>query len=348
MTRLPGATRAKYLVATYGRQLVVILLVAGALLLGGAVWIYTHPPTTTVTDHTNQQTIESTLHTGATVTGESNLYRQGTRLQDQHIYLLPATPNVTLTVQTTLPPDEPVRLTHHLELVMQATNDGAVFWQRSQTLQEQQVTTSDGSLNTSTTLDIPALKDRLEPIRNEIGSGSSLNVFIRVTTSYETSLYSGTLSDTSSLRLSGDTYSVEPLQLEKTESTPETREVVLPTRNEFSYLLPAGVGVGTLLLAAVIGFNYRRLAGRDLLAEVHQARYSEWISAGTIPPSMGTEHVQVDSLEDLVGIAIDTRKRVLYDGSQEVYVVIDGPVVYYYGDWSPRSEQDFDRSMGSE
>lgn len=338
MTGFPGPARAKLLIATYGRQLVIILIVVGVLLMGSAGWIYTHPPTTTVTDRTNQQTIESTLHTSAIVTGESNLYRQGAQLQDKPIYLLPATPNVTLTVQTTLPPDASVQLTHRLELVMQATSDGTVFWQRSQTLQKQQVTTSDGSLNTSATLDIPGLKDRVEPIRSELGTSSSLRVFIRVTTSYETSLYSGTLSDTSSLRLSGDSYSVAPLTLKKTESTSETREVVLPTRNAFSYLVPAGVGTGALLLAVVIGFNHRRLGERDVLAaQVHQARYSEWISAGTIPPSVGGEHVEVDSLEDLVGIAIDTRKRVLFDGSQEVYVVIDGPVVYYYGDWRPGS-----------
>lgn len=349
MTRLPGIVRAKLLIVKYGRLLVVGLLVVGALSLGSAGWIYTHPPTTTVTDQTNQQTIESSLHTSAIVTGESNLYRQGTQLQDQHIYLLPAAPNVTLTLQTTVPSGEAVRLNHRLELVMEATNDGTVFWQRSRLLRERQRTTSSGSMNTSTTIDIPALRDRLGPIKSEIGTDSSLRVFVRVTTSYETGQYSGTLSETSSLQLSRDTYTVEPLTLKKMESTPETREVVLPTRNEFSYLLPAGVGVGALLLAVIIGFSHRRLSEQDLLADqVHQTRYSEWISAGTLPSTVGNEHVKVDSLEDLVGIAIDTKKRVLFDSSQDVYAVIDGPVVYYYGDWKPKNGQDFDWPMDNE
>ncbi|WP_336024643.1 DUF5305 family protein [Halobellus salinisoli] len=339
MIGLPGIVRAKLLVATYGRQFVIILFVVGVLLMGSAGWIYTHPPTTTVTDNTNQQTIESTLHTSANVTGESDLYQQGTQLRDKTIYLLPATPNATLTVQTTVPPDEDVHLTQQLELVMQATNGGTVFWERSRTLQEQQVTTSDGSLNTSATLDIPKLKDQTDEIRSEIGAESSLHIFIRVTTSYETSLYSGSISETSSLRLAQDLYSFKPLTIGKTESTPETREVILPTRSVFSYLVPAGIGVGVLLLAVAIEFIFRRVRGQDILAEqVHRTRYSEWISAGTIPPSMGSKYVSVDSLEDLVGIAIDSRKRVLFDRSEDVYVVIDGPVVYYYGDWPRRKE----------
>lgn len=339
MIRLPGLARMKLLIADYGRQLVIVLVLLGVLLVGSAGWIYTHPPTTTVTDRTNQQTIESTLHTSAIVTGESTLYQQGSRLRDQHIYLLPATPNVTLTVQTSTPPDEPVRLTHRLELVIQATNDGTVFWQQSDLLQEQEVTTSNGSLNTSATLSIPELRERLEPIRNEIGADSSLNVFVRVTTVYETSLYSGTLSDTSTLRLATDSYSIKPLTYAETESTPETREVVLPTRDAFSYVVPLVGGVGALLLAVGIGFISRGLAGREALAdELHQMRYSEWISVGTLPSTLGSERVRVDSIEDLVGIAIDTNKRVVFDSDRELYAVIDGPVVYHYGDWSPRAE----------
>ena len=307
--------------------------------MASAGWVYTHPPTTTVTDNTNQQTIESTLHTSAVVTGDSSLYQQGTQLRDKPVYLLPATPNVTLSVHTTGPPDETVRLTHQLELVMRATSGGTVFWERSRTLREQHGTIADGSLNTSAMLGIPETTDRVDQIRTEIGRDSSLNVFIRVTTSYETSRYTGEMSENSPLQLSSDSYSVKPLTFEKTESTPETREVTLPTRNAFSFLLPAGIGVGVLFLAGAIELMLRRVSGRDTLAnQVDRTRYSEWISAGTISPSMGSERVSVDSIEDLVGIAIDSRKRVLFDESSEVYVVIDGSTVYYYGDWAPREE----------
>lgn len=343
MIRLPGIARTKLIIAEHGRLIGVLLFIIGILALGGAAWIYTHPPTTTVTDHTNEQTIESTLHTSALVTGESSLYRQGNRLRDQHIYFTSATPNVTLTLRTTTSPDESVRLAHKIELVTQATNGGTVFWERSRVLEDQTATSSDGSLNSSTTIDINELKKRLDPVASEIGPDSSLRVAVRVTTSYESSEHSGTLTDTAAIGLSGGSYTVAPLTLETTESTQSTRQVPLPSRNAFDYIFPAGFGLVALLFAGLIGVSRRRLPPRDVLAEqVQRLRYSDWISAGTIPSSMDSQPVRIETLDDLVGIAIDTNKPVLFDEQQDVFAVIDGGVVYYYGDWPEPESSDFE------
>lgn len=343
MTRLPGLARAKLIIAEYGRLIGVLLFLVGILSLGGAAWIYAHPPTTTVTDYSNEQTIESTLHSSALVSGESSLYRQGNRLRDQQIYFTSATPNVTLTVRTTAAPAESARLAHKVELVTQATNDGTVFWERSRVLEEQSATASDGSLNSSTTIDINALKQRLEPIANEIGPDGSLQVAVRVTTSYETQQHSGTLTDTAAIRLSRGSYSVAPLTLETTERTQTTRRVRLPSRNAFGYVVPAGVGIVAVLLAGFVGVSHRRLPHPDILADrVQRLRYSDWISEGTIPSSMDREPVHIETLDDLVGIAIDTKKPVLLDKQRDVFAVIDGQVLYYYGDWSEPEPSEFD------
>lgn len=342
MTGLPGVVRAKLAIASYGKHLGVALLVLGVLSLGVAGWTYANPPTTTVTERTHEQTFESTLHTSGTVTGESNIYRQGTRLRDQHIYISPAVPNLTLTVRTTAPTDKDVTLATRLELVFEASNGGTAFWQRSHVLEERRTTVSDGSMNTSTTIDIPALRDRIEPLTSDIGTGSTLDVFLRVTTSYETSRYSGRMRDTAAVHLGRDTYSIGQVGLQTTESTPETRRVVLPSRNEFTYLLPAGGGGLALLFAGLVGYYHRRLPRPGVLEDrVHRTRYSEWISAGELPPSMDGQRVAVDSLEDLVGVAVDTKKRVLFDGSRDVYAVVDGRVVYHYGDWDSPEDRDF-------
>lgn len=343
MTRLPGIARTKLIIAEYGRLIGILLFIVGILSLGGAAWIYAHPPTTTVTDQTNEQTIESTLHTSALVTGESSLYRQGNRLRDQHIYFTSATPNVTLTVRTTTSPDESALLAHKIELITEATNGGTVFWERSRVLEDQTATSSDGSLNSSTTIDINELKKRLDPIASEIGPESSLQVSVRVTTTYETNQHSGTLTDTAALRLSRESYSVEPLTLETTESTQTTRRVPLPSRNAFDYIFPAGFGIVALLFAGIIGVYHRRLPHRDILADqVQRLRYSDWISEGTIPSSMDSQPVHIETLDDLVGIAIDTNKPVLLDRQQDVFAVIDGRVLYYYGDWSEPESSDFE------
>lgn len=343
MTRLPGIARTKLIIAEYGRLICLLLFIVGILSLGGAAWNYANPPTTTVTDHLNEQTIESTLHTSAVVTEESSLYRQGTRLQDQHIYFTSATPNATLTVRTTATPDNSVRLSHKIELVTQATNDGTVFWERSRVLEDQTATASDGSLNSSTTIEINDLKQQLDPIANEIGPDSSLQISVRVTTSYETDEHAGTLTDTAALRLSSDSYSVAPLTLGTTESTETTRQVPLPSRSGFDYPFRGGLGIVAVLFAGYIGVYQHRLPDRDVLAEqVQRLRYSEWISTGTIPPGIDGQPVRIGSLADLVEIAIDTNKPVVLDEQQDVFAVIDGEVVYYYGEWYAPESSDFE------
>lgn len=335
MNSLPGIARAKLIVSEYGPVLAIVLAVVGVIALGGAAWIYTHPPTTTVTDQTNKQTVRSTLQTSAVVTGDSSLYQRGDRLENQPVYFVAATPNPALTVRTTVPDEQAVQVTQQITLVVRATYDGDSFWQETRTLERKDATTSNGTVTTSTELDVPRLKDRITPVQNEIGSAGSLMVFINVTTSYETDQYSGTLSRTTPIELSDRTYAIEQLSFEETKSTPKTREVVLPTRNASSYVIPAGIGVISLLCAgAVVSLYSRREQWSTIEDQIHQNRYAEWISVGTLSPDIGTQKVPLESLEDLVDVGIDMGKRVIHDRERDVYAVIDGQIVYYYGEES--------------
>ena len=342
MTLLPGIPRLKLVVAEYGPVLVVVLAVAGILALGSAGWTYANPPTTTVTDQVDKQTIQSELGTGAVVTGDSNLYERGTRLTNRPIYFVDTAPNLSLTVRTTAPADQPVRIDHTIELVVRASADGNEFWSRSRVLANERETTSDGTASTSTTVDVPALEERLAPVRAEVGAAGSIEVLVRVTTAYETNQYAGELHRTTPLKLSGGTYAVEQVTLETTESSSASREIVLPTWDESAFAFPAGIGAVALLVAGAIAATSRRRDRWNVLEDdVHRQRYEEWISMGSLPRDLGTEHVPIASLEDLADVAIDTGKRVVYDDERERYAVIDGPVVYYYGDadeWDDRDD----------
>jgi hypothetical protein len=65
---------------------------------------------------------------------------------------------------------------------------------------------------------------------------------------------------------------------------------------------------------------------------VYRERYAEWISNGEFPTDTDKRYVTISSLEDLVDIAIDSNKRVIYDETLDAYGVADGDIVYYYGD----------------
>lgn len=335
MIQRPGISRAKLVITEYGPPLAIGLAIIGALALGGAGWIYTHPPTTTVTDQTDKQTVQSALQTSAVVTGESALYREGDRIENQPVYFTSATPNLTLSVQTTVPDEQSVHVVQSIELVTVATYDGTAFWQNTRTLEREEMTTSNGTATTSTALDVRQLEEEIAPVRNEVGSAGSLAVFIRVTTAYETGQYSGTLRDRTRLQLSERTYTIAPVTLETTETTPKTREIVLPTRDASAYTIPAGIGVSALLGAViVVGLYRRRDRWETVEDQLHHGRYAEWISAGTLAVDIGEQYVPMETLEDLVDIGIDMNKRVIYDSGRGVYAVIDGEMVYYYGEES--------------
>jgi hypothetical protein len=40
--------------------------------------------------------------------------------------------------------------------------------------------------------------------------------------------------------------------------------------------------------------------------------------------------VYVSHLADLVDVAIDTNKRVIYDAAEKMFFVIDDPILYYH------------------
>jgi len=107
--------------------------------------------------------------------------------------------------------------------------------------------------------------------------------------------------------------------------------VTVPTRNPLGYVLAGGLGLGLLVVAGIVAVSYRRGFDRQRLEQrVHELRYSEWISTGSIPDAFTETTISIDSLEGLVDVAIDTDNRVIHDGDHNVYVVVSGSAVYYY------------------
>jgi hypothetical protein len=59
--------------------------------------------------------------------------------------------------------------------------------------------------------------------------------------------------------------------------------------------------------------------------------FDEWISVGTVPASTDDERlVAIDSLEDLVDVAIDSNRRVVEDRDSGQFVVVDDGTRYVF------------------
>ena len=86
-----------------------------------------------------------------------------------------------------------------------------------------------------------------------------------------------------------------------------------------------------LVVAAAAVSRVETLLDPDALRrEIHSACWSWTISSGEFPTSADKPYISILTLEDLVDVAIDTNRRVIYDPQIEAYAVIDSSEIYYY------------------
>jgi hypothetical protein len=141
-----------------------------------------------------------------------------------------------------------------------------------------------------------------------------------------------------SIEPDGDTFSVDVADggertYERTE--PETATATVGPLRSLGSLALTLIGIGGLL---VLGSAKHR----DVLAppEGERARlavarereeFDDWISSGSLPaPLLDRPRVEIDSLEDLVDVAIDSDRRVIEDRDRGAFFVADGELLYRY------------------
>lgn len=324
--------RFTYVISKHGPTMIIALLVLGTVGIGAAGWVSTQPPTTEITDHSDRQTVESSLSTRSVVTGETSLYREGTTITNQPVYLRDATPNLTLALETRLPSETAGRVDQLVELVYTATRNGEVFWKRTKTLSGEQ--TRDGrTVVTRTTISIPSVLAQRNAYQAEVGEAATVAVHIRTSVEYSHEEYEGTFSETAAIRSGAGWYSVPSKTASRTHSTLETRTVELNVYDKPRFLVPGALG-GVLfitgLLVAGLYYGGTRRQSTVIEADVHHERYVDWISRGTLPQDDSPTAVYTDSLEDLVDVAIDTGERVIYDADRDRYAVLRGRTGYYH------------------
>ena len=319
------------MVAEHGPRLAAVLLVLGVLSLGVAGWAYANPPTTTVTDRENPQTVRTSVHTSAVVDGNGSFHAAGTELRDKPVYLLSTTPRLGLDLETDVPAGDPVRLTYRVSTVYNVSYDGKPFWNDSRVAFERTTTTRSGSATARATLDVRRIRQRIERLEDELGSDGRVHAAVRIHVAYETPRYEGAVSKTEPIRVTDRSYSFDPPTLSETRGESVTRTVPLPNRDPLGYLVPGTLGIAALAAAVGTLLWYARTPDSARLADdLQRARYDEWVSEGSLSIPLTSDAVAMRSLEDLVDVAIDAGRRVVYDPDRGVYAVVDGDTVYRY------------------
>jgi hypothetical protein len=349
------ALRFKYICGRYWRVLVPALLVVSALAFATAAAGVTppgQPQQTTV--ETDSMAVETTLSTAATVTGNTTLYERGDTLTDMPVYLRSATPEVRLIAETTTPTDRTVSVTQQVVLRLSATRNGEVFWSDARTLAVDSEAVTNGTLRTETTLDIEQLaRGELADVTAETGGVGAVRAEVVAVAVYETDAYSGRTTAATPLRTTDRAYELQTPQRDRQTNATTVQQAVGGGAGGAGFLRTwggalagdVGVSLGGLLavgIAGVVWLTSKRIGDFDAFRRHYErVRYVEWISRGSVPETGKLARVPVETLVDLVDIAIDSEKRVIHDTDKEVYAVVDGNLMYEYRDGDDRNMNEF-------
>lgn len=346
MTMLPSRRKFRYLFATRGKAMVIALTLVAALAFLGAGLTYANPATIDVPTESNQQTVEMSLSTHTTAAADTSMYDRGDRLEDQPVYLRNAAPTATLTAEAAVLDASEVELNQTVTLVYEArTRDGTMFWQNRERLSYSEAQIDQ--VTTEATLDIDEIANRHQSIAADLGDGGSAHVYILIETNYRTETYAGTMTERSDLSLRTDSYTIEPMDATETHGTsiaetrPDASSGIALGETLFLPHLTFVLGIVGSLAAggAIVGHRFRHEVDPAVeTAAIHYERYEEWISRGTLPSIDPQTAVVMETLADLVDVAIDTDGRVIYDSTQGCYAVVDGTSVYVFLEVTKRKQ----------
>ncbi|PSP79541.1 hypothetical protein BRC81_04840 [Halobacteriales archaeon QS_1_68_20] len=345
-----ASLKYRRLVARHGPRLAAAIVLVGALIAAGGAVQFAAPPTERVTETVTHGSVDTSVTTEARVTGDSRFYDGGTVLVDEPVYLREAAPELTVTVGTT-PPGAEATVEQSLVLVYRAEVDGDRFWTRRETLATEETTVDGGEATVAATINVSAVAAQVRTYEKELGGDGDVSVSVRHEVSYRTADREGEFANAASLTFGRRTYALggglggsRDLTSQRTRVRPDPDANLVVGVAGHDLAVPE-TGLGTVVLAlalfvvaADVRVRYRN--GVDLGAverRLTRTQFEEWISHGRIPTDAGTCRIQVASLDDLVDLAIDCNKRVVYDRARELHAVVDAETVYYYGnvsDWS--------------
>ncbi|MDF9744918.1 DUF5305 domain-containing protein [Natrinema salsiterrestre] len=328
--------RLELLLAKQGRSIAIALVVIGALAIGATGWAVANPETTTSPTF-EEERVTADAQTSAVVTESGTLWTEGERLTNSSVYFLNTSPELTVEPETRLRNDggvpvEDGSVTHELTLRFEATRDGASFWNETHQVLRESPSVENGVATSDATIDVESYRQRQRELQREVSGIGTVQLTLELRVEYDTGRQQGTLTTTTPVRITDDAY-----WLEESLSDAATHSYQSGTNRTTESRSPALIGglsvLGTLSLAGA-AFVSRR-SPTDIEAArraVHEQRYAEWISRGSIPMWIGDYHVSLDTLEDVVDVAIDTNERVVHDEQRGLFAVVNDGVVYYYSD----------------
>ncbi|GAB6879943.1 hypothetical protein JCM17823_22170 [Halorubrum gandharaense] len=321
--------------------LVVVALVGGFI----AVSAHTGDETRTEVRTTAAATTDASFTHGATVERDTAVFDAGERLENRSRYFTSVAPELDGEYALAYAGDGAAVADAELSLVVRSVEevDGetVVHWRDAETLatREAEDVAADDPLVVPFSVDVPAQEERVAAIEEDLdASPGSTEILVEPTVTLDGEVGEESTAETRTERLEIDpqdgTYHVSaemdgPTEHEATETvTVPVEPGPLRAYGAPLVALLAAVAAGTLIRDGRRGRLDVTAAERDRLAhERDREAFDEWISAGSLPRT-DAETVEMETLEGLVDVAIDSDRRVI-ESDGRYYVLLDD-VRYVY------------------
>jgi hypothetical protein len=346
--------RGRLLVSDNLTLLAVVLVVLAAIGGGVTYATYVEPGTVTGQEPVGQWRTTAGYTHSATVTNDTRAFPEGTVLRNRSTYFTRASPVLDGRFSYRFgAPEGEVDATVETVLVFRSADEQQEYWRVEEPLNGTSATLAPGErVTTAFRVNATRAAARLDRISSELGaSPGETSVFVRTRVTADGRALGESVAADGRYRLriglDGGTYTVASPDEgtdRRTVTAPETRP------REYGPLRTAGGplllllglgGLSTLAVARQQGLLAVSAAERRALAFARERdEFGEFISRGT-PSRAALERpaVRVDSLADLVDVAIDSDRRVIEDPEERTYHVLLGGERY---ECSPPRAYEFD------
>ena len=328
--------------------LIVVLVVLGGV---GAVFAYqiqTADAIETQEEQVGTWNEQPSLSHHAEVARTNPLYEQGQTLPDQSLYFTHISPELAGAYEYSYGATGDGEFDVELGAVLQkqaVDDDGDPYWQVTEPLNQ----THQHGLSPGESVSVPFAVNVTEAVMEieqiEEGLGASVGtteVAILVNTHVTGTVNGERVATTHQSRVEvepdGETYSVESVGVEgeshETVRTVESKVSHGPVQSYGPFGLIVGSVVGIVGLTSLKRWGNLTPTKRelDVLAHAQQrAEFDDWISPGPVPEEYyDSTRIELESLEALVDVAIDTNSRVIEDSNTGLYVVVGDNWHYSY------------------
>ena len=333
--------------------LAVVVILLLAVVMGG--WLaypaHVEPGTEAETVTVGSWSEQPSLSHAAEVQNPNPVFSPGQTLAGQSTYFTSIAPTLTGTYAYEYRlegqvGDASMDVDLESSLVYRSVDgDGNVYWEQSEPLDEQSVSDvgPGETVETSFDVNVTDLAAEIDAIEGSLGASPGTAesvVVVQVTASGQAGDASVANSHTAEFAIeeSGGTYTVETSEDgAASQEFSDTVETEMTYGALHAYGSLAMIVLGLMALGWLVMARYQGdLAVTDdereaLVAAAERAEFVDWLSRGRFPiERFDGPRIELDSLEDIVDVAIDSNRRVIEDVGRGAFFVQDGDAYYVY------------------